>query len=1358
MSRLFKVPASTAYSATAIGKTADWQGSFNEYPLAPIQLGMIYESNFSEKPWVNLEQVICYLDDELVDERAMRCAFTELTQRHEVLRTSFNVGASALPSQVAHAEVDVDLEFSDWSTKPADQQDAALQTWLSEDRNNGVALDAMPPWHVRVFRMAEKRSVLVWTFHHASLDGRSFKLLLEEVFQLYDATRDGTPKRPNNMFGPSFSDHCVALANKDFTGAEPYFRDLLSGFEAANSIAFHDLPLDPETGNALGRKTMLSQTLDAALTRQIEARAKAAQVTVATMISAAWGIVLARASGRSDVVFGITRSGRHLLRGAHVIAGCLINSLPARITLSPDTTVGGLLANVRKDQIDIRPFEQAPLVSVMGWSDLPGGMPMFNSLVMFERGSLNTQLHKADSASSSRRFEVLEEGALPLTLAAYHDDDLALRMEYDPAIIPPTAADRLQAYLRNALCAMVAAPDSASLHSLDILGKDQTDQVLCFGRPKAMLDPVADASLCVASQFEQTAALHRDAPAVRQLGIDAGLTYGELDARANKLANYMCADGIGAQDLIAICLPRSVDFIVAMLAVMKCGAAYVPIDPSYPTDVIEHMLTDSNSKRVITTTQKRPNAEAPFILLDELAQTLNDQIDTAPARTGLTTARTAYVIYTSGSTGKPKGVMVSHHALMCHAKAISDTFELQPADRALQFASLSFDVSIEEIVPTLITGAALVLRNDTMPDSMARFLETVADESLSVLNLPTAFWHLLVDHLSAQGEAVVFPPSVRLMVVGGERVAPQALRMWQQLVPGVRWLNGYGPTETTITCTVHDPSAAPPMADTEDVPIGRPLAHAQLYVLNGDRSLTAPGVAGELWVGGDAVAIGYLGRPDLTAAAFHPDPFSSVPDARMYRTGDMVRWRADGTLDFLGRNDRQVKLRGYRIELRDIERVLEQHSDVGRAMVIVDHANTSQARLMAWVTPRNSDTVIDVLAVCRASSDLLAAHMRPMVIAVAEFPRTPGGKINVAALPRPTKATADLPPEVDLDLITQKICDLFAGILKLASVKSTESFYDLGGHSLLAIRLIALLEAEFDTRLSIATIHSHPTPQGLRDYIGGNTEHITPRYIVPIQPNGSRPPIFGVHVLGTNESYYRPMAEVLGQDQPMLGLTVGLLTEDTPTGVENTARLYFDDIQRCYPNGPLCLTAVSLGSYVALELAQQLLDAGREVVMLSLFDAVGPTGRPNVTGRKRVAVHLRKLRATGFSYLTNIVVNKFADLRSGIERARIRRAIRVGHSANTTMTIENFVAANEVAIAAYEAKPYPRRLTVIRATDNLFDSPEAISNGLGWNTTALKELDFIEIPGEHLSILQPPYVARLADEVTAAIDRGLLDF
>lgn len=1318
-------------------------GDSGALPLTALQAGMIYETVLSGRPSVNCEQIVIRMAGDPGDLAAMTEAWRGLSRRHPALRMAIDWPGAEGPRQSPQPETVIAPEFVDLS--PLADADAAFARWVDEDRARGADVRSGPGagQRLHLLRLGASESALVWTFPHALLDGRSFAILLAEVFADYDALTAGRPL-PAHPQAPDVGNHYRAAAQPAAAESAAFFAATFDGFEVANEI-FGAAGQGGATGQPAGRG-LLHLDLPAGTTAALAALAGTCGATLYTAVNAAWGLVLSRASGRDLAVFGSTRSCRHLVPDGAGMVGCLINTVPLALRVIPGESVAALLARLRADQLALRAHEHVALSEIQSGlvqSGLAqGGQPLFNSMLICERETLDDRMRGLGGTWQDRRVELHEEGALPLTLACYGTRSLTFQLEHDPAKVPLAAAQRYLDWLARLLQAMAAAAPETPVAALSMLAPDEA---ALLARNAADPRAPVPAALPVEAEIAARATEQPDSPAV--IGADGQvLGYAGLEQQAEALARHLRAMGVGPGRIVALCLPRSVVYPVALLAVWKAGGAFLPLDPAWPEDRLGYMLDDSGAMLLLTA-EGAPELQARAVL--RLDRPLPAAPDAPAAMPAAQPEDPAYVIYTSGTTGRPKGVVVPRRAIAAHGAAARDWLGLTPSDRVLQFTSLSFDVSLEEILPTLLSGASLYLRPEAAGQDPRLLLDHVAQHGITVLNLPTGYWQAMLDDLEMR-EAPL-PASLRLVIAGGERVPPAALARWRRLAPDRAWMNGYGPTETTITAAAF---ALPPGADLPEgeIPVGRPLSHARLYVLAPDGSLAPPLCQGELWIGGDCVASGYLGQPDLSAERFRPDPFAGA--GMMYRSGDLARWREDGQLGLGGRADRQVKLRGYRIEPAEIERLIEGLDGVEQALVSVLDAGLPEARLVAWIRTALPESERETLE--RALAGLLPAPMRPALILLRDWPMRPGGKIDLARLPRPalTGAAQDGAGAADpADPLVQKIAGHFAALLGGGQIGPDTDFFAAGGHSLLLIRLIGRIEAAKGIRLSVTELHADPTPRGVARLVrkGGGGRSIRD-CIVPIRAEGSQPPIYGVHVLGINGAYYRPLAAEMGPDQPIFGLTVGYLDDTTPIGVAETAELYHRVIDAHQPQGPLSLVAVSLGSYIALELAQRLLEAGRDVRMLALLDAEGPGGRPLVGRGARIASHLRSILSEGPQYAVRKAGDKLDDLWHRFEKMKLTLSSRFGRPATAMASVERFVAANELAVQAHRPREYPRRLTVIRATANIFDSPEALQTGLGWAPVAAGGFDLYEVGGDHLTILEPPGVAELA-----AILRRVLD-
>jgi amino acid adenylation domain-containing protein len=1297
-----------------------------------MQSALIFEGIGSGKPWINLEQVTVMLDGGQISAEDLRVAWQTVAERHGSLRLVLDWRASPAVQRCLPA-ITPPLTVLDCSDCTVAQRTARLAEFLETDRTSGTELSETPGWRVTVLQFAANSAVMVWTVHHALVDGRSMAQIVGEVLTL---CAGGTLPESGAGAG-TFRQFAETVAlQQEQQAAATFFGDYLADLGDAGTLHLpHAAQADPEAQ----RKQRVAAIVPADLCAALEAQAVRMQATLASVIKTGWGIVLARWGGCSDIIFGSVRSGRH---GAGGATGCLINTLPLRLHMRPDRTLEASVSALREATLAMHPFEQTSPAALRRASGLDGRQSLFTSIVMFERSDLQGLVHRQWPAARAHRITLHEEGGAPLSLSVYADaeSDAAMRitLEHDPAMIPGAQAQLLLAHLLTLLDSIaVAAPDTLT-GLLSMMDPHEVTQLLTLGTPDTPLDPTGE---CLVRGFRDAVNRSPDAVAIVDAQTDQTKSYAALDHWANGIAAQLLRAGIGAGDVVAIQLPRGAAFIAGLIGVLKCGAVFVPVDPSYPQAVQAHMLADSGAKLIVCgrADTARDSAIPDLIEVDPAAAPSQPLPPPLPT---IDTAALAYILYTSGSTGAPKGVGVTRGNLLSHIAATRAAYGLSPADRVLQFASLSFDVALEELFPTLMAGGTSVLRDEGMAQSASSFLERAAQLRITISHLPTAFWHVLTDHLGAKGATV--PPSLRLLVVGGEQAKARSLAVWRAAAPGVRWLNGYGPTETTITCTLFEPQAGQEYAD---VPIGRPLAHARTYVLATDHSLAPPGAAGLLAIGGPAVTRGYIGQDDATAATFLADPF--IPGARLYLSGDRAQWRKDGNLAFLGREDRQIKLRGFRIDLRQIERALESAVPGLRALASVVEASTRAARLVTWVSGANLPSGTELSTV---AARVLPQHMQPLLVPVDEFPQTAGGKIDMAALPHPWTASAPQSAAAvrPAGTLTPEIAAIMAQLLGVPQVGPDQNFYDLGGHSLLMMELIGQLEALGGLRLGLADFHDNPTPRQLARVLRkGST---APRHIIPIQPQGTRAPLFAVHILGANEEYFRPLAKHLGADQPVLGVSINALGKDMPTGVAYTAGRYCEDINDAYPDGRINLIAVSLGSYMAFELAQQLHAAGRDVGVLAIIDAAGPAGRAEVSGLQRIAAHLRRARYLGRDYPRQMIHNRIYDL-------RIARAARILHRAAAEggvlppANFAQFDAANEAAVNDYTPEAIDVPLTIFRARSHFFDTQAGIEAGLGWADVARGGFEVIDVPGGHLSMLQEPHVLTVAAKLRARLDR-----
>jgi len=907
-------------------------------------------------------------------------------------------------------------------------------------------------------------------------------------------------------------------------------------------------------------------------------------------------------------------------------------------------------------------------------------------------------------------------------------DELELRFFYTPESFEAASVNRMLGSLQTILRAIVANPDE-QLWRLPILSERDRRQILVDWNQTGAEYP---REKCLHELVEAQAEHVPEKPAV-VLG-DARLTYGELNSRANQWAHYLRSRGVGPNVRVGICLPPALDFAIATLAVLKSGGACVPLDTKYPADRLAYMLQDVQARLVITEKGLLPEAVlsgSEALFLADNAKELVGHPLTNPG-SGATPGDVAYVLYTSGSTGKPRGVLLTHAGLVNYNFNAARTYSVTPDDRVLQFCSISFDIAIEEMFITWLGGATLVLKSDDMPLAVPDFLEWIAQQRVTILDLPTAYWHEWANQVAELKRPA--PKNLRLVIVGGEKASARAYSAWRKSVgPDLRWFNSYGPTEASVCATgIFDPQEPVP----DNIPIGRPLPNCRVYLLDRHLNLVPMGTPGELYIGGVGVAQGYLNCPELTAERFISDPFSSEPAARMYKTGDLARYLPSGEIEFLGRTDDQVKIRGFRVELGEIDGALANHPSVREAAVIAREDVPGDKRLVAYFVPvRGANPTPTELR--RYLRKELPEFMVPSAFVMLEgMPLTPNGKIDRRGLPAPEAEALLEESAAVTDPLQSQLVRIWEAVLGKKPIGIKDNFFDLGGHSLLAARLMHRTGQALGKTLPLAMLFQAPTVEQLAAALRQNgwAQHFSS--VVPIQPSGSHPPFFCIHGVGGNVLGFHELASRMAPDYPFFGLQSQGLDGTRPCHrrMEEMAAHYLNEIRNVQPKGPYFLGGFSFGGLVAYEMAQQLCAQGEEVGLLVLFD----TYPGNV--KRGTAFLARALLIPSWQHW-------FRDLPRAV-RKRVRRTVLGWLLPRVLRDVRD---SNVAASDNYVLRPYPGKVTLLRATQKLArgaEDPHAT-----WTKLAAS-LEIHLMTGDHYDMLVAPQVDNLAARLKSCMDNA----
>ncbi len=1685
----------------------------NNFPLSPMQQGMLFQELADKGSGVNIEQIVCSLR-EPVSVAAMETAWSQVVNRHESLRSYFQPEGLDEPRQHVLPTVNVPLEVHDISGKTSEAQAETFAKYLEDDRLTGFSLEQAPLLRLAIFCFGDTDFRLVWSFHHIIVDGRSQSVVLREVFSLYDALCDG--QRPELEDPPQQRDFIDWLNCEDRSGREVFWREYLQGITAPTPLVVDKRQsTGGEDKRARGeRQIELSSELLSSLLKL----ANENDVTLNTLVQGAWSLLLHRYSGEENIVFGAARAVRSWSPSAKRMVGLCMNTVPLRIAVSPDMSLLPWLQELRDQQSLVRDFENTSLVRIKGWSDIPANSPLFESLVVFDRGSLNSALQADGGAAPNRDFQLIEDTGFPLTLYAFEKPIFLLKLAYDRARFDDDAIIKMLGHLTSLLESLVRTP-FGRLGDLALLTATEQHQLLAQWNQTESDLP---AESCIHELIEAQA---RETPqAVALVFGNVELTYAELNAKANQLAHYVRKLGVQPDVLVGIYMDRSLDMMVGLLAILKAGGAYLPLDPTYPSKRIAFMVEDAKIGVLVTQSslvEKLPPHNARVVCVDGDWSLISSE-SVEDVESGVTGENLSYVIYTSGSTGKPKGVMVRHRNVINFFVGMDVHLNPDPPGVWLAVTSLSFDISVLELLWTLARGFQVVLYTGTdqeiapvatsrtsqkqasgqqqiemslfyfasdegenvqdkyrlliegakfadengfvavwtperhfhafgglypnpsvagaaiavltkrvqiragscvLPlhnpirvaeewslvdnlskgrvgisvasgwhpndfviapqnyeernEIMARGIDTVrrlwrgetvslpgpkGDEvQVSILPRPIQpelpLWvtaagnpetfrkagenganmltHLLgqsIDELAekleiyrqarrasnhgpgeghvtlmlhtfvADSESFVrsqvhqplkdylrsaaglikkyaysFPAfktsgngagdvdtafeqlsdqdmeallehsfnryyetsglfgtpeqcvemvnklkqigideiaclidfgvpseivlqhlphlnrlreltsrsgkathdrdgsipalidrhgvthfqctpsmatmlaidehareslqSLSKMMVGGEAFPPQLAADLRSLVDG-DVINMYGPTETTIWSTTQTVEGV-----NGSVPIGRPIANTQLYVLNKDFQPVPVGVPGELFIAGEGVVRGYHDRPQLTKERFIDNPFVDTPHANMYRTGDLVRYRADGVLEFLGRIDHQVKIRGHRIELGEIEAVLSRHAKAKEVVVVAQQDPAGNDRLVAYCVPKQQEK-LSAEEIREFLQDQLPAQMVPSAFVILDaLPLTPNGKVDRKALPKPDQVGRSLGAKLvaPRTQIEKDLMSIWRDTLGVKEISIQDSFFDVGGDSLSAVRVAYLTSKHFKVDFPLQMLLQATTVEQLAKALKEQGLSRDLASVVPLQTGGSKPPFFFL----TGRIHF---GDRLGPDQPVYRVIYQDLDRERPfVRIEDMATHSINSVRKMQPAGPYYLGGHDHGGMVAFEMAQQLQRQGEQVALLVLCECWAGGSEPPQPGTtsayrlwQRANYHIRKARRAG---PVKEMAGIFRSLKTKTERAAWRKQM-----GRRTRSRQGHRAAAFESLEQYTPQIYDGCITVIRSAER---SPWIDDDPLnGWRDFATGGVESYEVPGTHSGIYREPHVATLANTLNDILHKA----
>ena len=1251
---------------------------------------------------------------------ALEAALSDIVSRHEALRTTF-------PD--AHGEpVQQIMEARPVTLAPIETGRSKAERLSVEEARRPFDLAAGPLVRFQLLCLSGEEHWLVTTMHHIVSDGWSLGVFQRELITGYSARAAGhAPQLPElPVQYPDYAEwQHQWLAGEALSRELSYWKDQLR-----NAPTLLDLPTDrprPTMRNYEGARYTI--VLPHALGRALQELGKRHQTTLFMVLLTTLNVLLSRYTGQHDICIGSPIAGRTRteLEG---LMGVFVNMLVLRTDLSGDPSFLELLDRVRTVTLGAFSHQDVPfekLVEELQPERDTSRTPLFQAMLVVQNAP--SPPSRTPMVEFERVFIDTETAKFDLTFFVREGEDgLRISIEYSTELFEDSTVARMAEQLRTLLEGIVEEPE---LHfsALPLLPEEERRRLLVDWNETRVDYPSAS---CVHELISAQAQRSAETTAVEFAG--ERWTYAELEERSNRLAHYLQGLGVGTETLVGLYVERSLEMMVGLLGILKAGGAYLPLDSSFPLDRLSFMVRDAGVSVLLTQSALRdslPEHDARVVELDSEWPAIENESATAVTRAA-GPENLAYVIYTSGSTGLPKGVPIEHRALVNFLCSMSHEPGITAADTLLAVTTLSFDIAGLELFLPLLSGACVVVASREESSDGRYLADLVHTSGATVMQATPATWRMLLDAGWKGSEGLK-------VLCGGDALSRDLADALLERCDSL-W-NLYGPTETTVWSTVHRVERG-----GGSIVVGRPIANTRVYLLDETGQPVPTGVPGELCIGGEGLARGYLGLEALTAERFRSDPFVTTAGARVYRTGDLARYHADGNIEVLGRLDHQVKIRGFRIELGEIESVLATHPAVRQAVVVAREDVPGDKNLVAYfVTESSSRPTVGELRL--HLKEKLPEYMVPTAcVPLPSFPLTPNGKVDRRGLPAPQQSRAGLEKSfvAPRDEIELQLAAIWQGLLGVEQVSVHDSFFDLGGHSLLAVRMFALIEERMGTRLPLATLFEKTTIRELAEVLRGAEGGAPWSCLVPIQGGDGRPPLFCIHAEGDEVLFYRDFARLLGPEQPVYGLQArGLDGEQTPHAtIEEMAAYYVEEIRRVQAEGPYFLGGHCYGGVVMFEMAQQLRQQGQKVALLAMMDGSAP--RINTSFDATLRYAWKAASSSPGRLLAYVLMTEIPTRVSRTSRKLRDRLHRSGHDEPQDAVIaaqDRVRGAIANAYMHYEPKPYPGHITYF------MNSQRARLPHDKWAELAGEGLDLHVFPGTPNTTFVSPSLEVLAAQV-----------
>ncbi len=1331
--------------------------SVDPFELTPMQSGMLFQwilgRSGAADAGYDIEQIHFVLP-ETIDPAVLGKAFTQIARYHESLGTYFTWEGHPTPTQQVDPAPVVSVTMNDWRGLDEAQRGKAREEFLQRDRLFGFDLSVAPLMRVSVFDCAHNQTEIVWTVHHIVIDGRSFPVILQQVFAAYDALKLGQEVHLPPKSRP-YRDFISWQKQQVVSKSLPFYRELLAGKQVSTPLpcAQSSTQLLPYTG--YGRKSL--EVSDRVL-KQLQVLALETGTTMGVALQAALSLLLSRFTGDQDVLFGTVRSlRRNALNGeAEHITGLLINTLPLRVQLNDECSVAELLGQLKAQNQALRGHSHISLIDIQGQSEIPRGRPLFETLLMFDSQEINRTLRETgDPRWNSSQITVHEQPSLPLTFTVFHGDRLEVRVLFDRRRFTEAVADRIALSFATILD-QLSQGATKLLGTIDALPDEERVRIVQTWNATAR--PFPD-RLRIHELFEQQVDSQPEAIAVDMNGVT--LSYRELEKRSNQLAYVLRARGAGIGKYIGICLDRSPDMVVALLAVAKSGSPYVPLDPQYPVDRLSFMVQDTAAVLVIAEKQYSTLFERDVFLIDgDGSSEIAASPDTRLSPLG-SSRDVCYAIFTSGSTGTPKGVVLCHHAVVNTLDWVTRSYDIGPGDRLLFVTSHCFDLSVYDVFGVLGAGGTVVVASSALLADPQALANAIVAQKITIWDSAPAALQRLVPF---------FPDSVksmlRLVMLSGDWIPltlPDALRASFQ---GVEVKSMGGATEAAIWSNYFHIGDIDP--HWISIPYGKPIQNTAYYVLDAGLRPVPIGVSGDLYIGGVCLADGYLNRPELTRERFIANHLSVQADARIYKTGDLARYWDDGNLEFLGRADFQVKIRGYRVEMGEVEAALLELQHVRDAICSTWIDSANQKSLVAYVVPA-SGIALDTAAIKSSLARKLPDFMVPSFVVVLEaLPVSSNGKLDRKMLPSPLESARETefaPPETQTE---KELAVIWEEVLQCGAIGLDDNFFEMGGHSLLAVMLMTRLRSDMGLSIPLSRIIEFPTirlfSQALQ--ITARSDDRSEAKVLVNLKRGCSKNLFLVHEGRLGEAMmYRSLAQLMPDQYSVYGVVPRRLPAMPMIDltIEQMAKSYLAEVRAIQPIGPYYLGGLCSGGVIAYEMAIQLQAMGQEVALVAIMDAIEPCAKLEKnqvetfeTNSLTLDALVERPEPIGFFRKVHLRVKHIFHRRKQMISVWLRlKVLKLVLMADAGWpSLLRPLEVENIYLAA-KSRYFPRelhsgRVVVLTADDGADADEPAIYTmndpHLGWGRVVRCQLEAVSVKGGHFTMLQPPHVDSLGKQ------------